>query len=146
MADWLEGELSCALRPAAAPPQLWARVNGADAVALRVRNPWPAWRVAAALVLMLIAGALWFAARGQSIQYAAVELRSSDPDEIRAWVRERTGTDLSVPAEASAHLLGARLVGRTVVLYEAAGFDRRLLIARADARSDGGCVLCHSSL
>jgi hypothetical protein len=63
MSDWLDLELSNELAPVAAPDELWHRVRSAR------RPQRPVHRVfalpVAAVVTLILAGALWFMARGQ---------------------------------------------------------------------------------
>ena len=79
MSDWLDLELSEHLAPVAAPDELWNRVCTAA-----VPSPRPHRIFAlpvAAVVTLILAGALWFMARGQQAppglrQFAAA--RQSD--------------------------------------------------------------------
>ena len=76
MSDWLDLELSDQLAPVKAPDELWNRVrNGVRGSGLGVREM-PARRIVAlpvaAVVTLILAGALWFMARGQQ---ASPELR-----------------------------------------------------------------------
>jgi hypothetical protein len=68
MRDWLELELSEHLAPVKAPDELWRRVNSArrapvSALPLRQRA-----LPIAAVVTLILAGALWFMARGEGRQ------------------------------------------------------------------------------
>ena len=68
MRDWLELELSEHLAPVKAPDDLWRRVNTARPAAaatlpLRLRA-----LPIAAVVTLILAGALWFMARGEGRQ------------------------------------------------------------------------------
>jgi len=68
MRDWLELELSEHLAPVKAPDDLWRRVNtarpaAAAALPLRLRA-----LPIAAVVTLILAGALWFMARGEGRQ------------------------------------------------------------------------------
>ena len=68
MRDWLEQELSEHLAPVQAPDDLWRRVSNAQAapvVALSMRQR--ALPIAA-VVTLILAGALWFMARGEGRQ------------------------------------------------------------------------------
>jgi len=65
MPEWMELELAEALRPAAAPPELWQRIRatrGMAPEAVRRRPAWAAWPVAAIVTIVLAAGTLWLAA------------------------------------------------------------------------------------
>jgi hypothetical protein len=83
-----------------------------------------AWPLAAILTLMAAAGTLWLVARGEEpaldlrqlaieqVRHAEpVELRSSDPAQISAWMR-RAGLDVTLPSETAAtvRLVGARVI------------------------------------
>ena len=63
MSDWLDLELSEQLAPAAAPDELWNRIHNARTPVRRTGRVF-SLPVAAAATLIL-AGALWFMARGQ---------------------------------------------------------------------------------
>jgi hypothetical protein len=68
MHDWLEAELSEHLAPVHAPDDLWRRVSEArpaPAMALPLR---PRALPIAAVVALVLAGALWFMARGAGRQ------------------------------------------------------------------------------
>lgn len=57
--SWLEGELKRELRPISAPDDLWSRIHE-QRRPLRVRpNPWRAWSIAMASLLLLLAGLVW---------------------------------------------------------------------------------------
>jgi len=63
VSDWLELELSERLAPVQAPDELWDRVvNGAGK---RGRRLLPFAAPIAAVVMLMLAGAIWFMARGQ---------------------------------------------------------------------------------
>src|SRR5580698_3657367 len=114
MSDWLELELAHRLTPVVAPEGLWERVeNGPPVGAVRRALPravWTAWPVAAMATLGLAAGALWLAgvrasvpeqaldirqlAASESGQSVPLELYTSDPAEIRRWLRQHTGLDV----------------------------------------------------
>ncbi len=66
MRDWLELELSEHMAPVKAPDDLWRRVNTARPTAvepMRLRA-----LPIAAVVTLVLAGALWFMARGEGRQ------------------------------------------------------------------------------
>lgn len=78
MSDWLELELSEHMAPVEAPDELWLRVAGGGfacqpiggggrfaAVRRRARRPLPFVAPMAAVVTLILAGAIWFLARGQ---------------------------------------------------------------------------------
>src|SRR4051794_39038285 len=109
--SWLEGELSRQLAPLAAPDSLWRLIHE-QRRPLRVRtSPWRTWSLAAAVVLMLVAGLVWRlgATRGRTSDLEALAARelsgmtagtlrsdilSSDPEEIRRWIKARLDVDL----------------------------------------------------
>jgi hypothetical protein len=62
VSDWLELELSECLAPVEAPDELWQRVAGGGRWAHR---PLPFVAPIAAVVTLILAGAIWFLARGQ---------------------------------------------------------------------------------
>ncbi|HYW41584.1 MAG TPA: hypothetical protein VE959_01930 [Bryobacteraceae bacterium] len=83
MPDWLELELAEALRPAAAPSELWGRMASCGGLATRpasearlfapsrnvsrpkARPARALWPIAAILTLMIAAGTLWLVAKGE---------------------------------------------------------------------------------
>jgi hypothetical protein len=67
MSEWLDLELSHHLAPTEAPPELWDRISAARS---RRQSPHFALPIAAVVTLVL-AGALYFIARGQPapVQY-----------------------------------------------------------------------------
>jgi hypothetical protein len=79
MSDWLDLELSEQLAPVAAPEQLWDRVSTAHSPARRAPRLF-ALPVAAAATLIL-AGALWFMARGQQQSNAIRQFSSPSHSE-----------------------------------------------------------------
>ena len=58
MPEWMDLELSEALRPTTAPPELWARLQVTPMPARR-RPVWTAWPVAAIVTIAVAAGTLW---------------------------------------------------------------------------------------
>jgi hypothetical protein len=79
MSDWLDLELSEHLAPVAAPDELWDRLCTAGVPARRTSRVFAL--PVAAVVTLILAGALWFMARGQTAspalrQFAAA--RQSD--------------------------------------------------------------------
>jgi hypothetical protein len=77
MRDWMELELSEHLAPVKAPEDLWRRVNTAQpalAVALPLRQR--ALPIAA-VVTLILAGAVWFMARGEGRQVPYRQLPAS---------------------------------------------------------------------
>lgn len=66
MSDWLDLELSHHLAPTQAPVELWGRVSAAVATRPRRHTPLFAFPVAAVVTLVL-GGALYFIAKGAPI-------------------------------------------------------------------------------
>ena len=136
MSEWLEAELTSALRPAQAPPGLWGRV-------LSPRAPARGWLVPAIALVLLVASVdlLWefSKARGglrQGMQPDAAEiaaiagsekrcdLYSDDPGRIRQWVKSRSGIDIELPQHSSAvRLVGARLVNLRGTLVASVAYE-----------------------
>jgi hypothetical protein len=162
MSDWLELELAHRLTPVEAPEGLWERVeNGPPVRAVRRALPraaWTAWPVAAMATVALAAGALWLAdvrapalepaldirqlAAGESGQSAPLELYTSDPAEIRRWLRQHTGLDVPLPLATAVRLDGARVVRHgaqpvAAIVFHVKQDTVTLLVARADP----GCPL-----
>jgi hypothetical protein len=119
--QWLEMELARRLRPVAAPEALWDRIH-------EPRTPPRAssfrlWPIAAALLLMgsgVVAWRISLARDPVSAMETLAErelsgpqrydLYSSDPLEIRTWVKAKTNVDLEMPGSGAVRLLGARLI------------------------------------
>ncbi len=154
MSDWLELELAHHLAPTEAPDALWQRVSGAIMAAqvARPRRPShrPLWLPVAAIVMVMVgAGAMWMFAKGQepalNLGHLAaldldarepLDLTSSDPREITEWVRREAAVGLPLAPSASAHLLGARIIrhrGQRIaaVAYQIDGRSATLLVAHA---------------
>jgi hypothetical protein len=131
----MKSELQLALRPVAAPPELWDRVRNSKAASSRESNRMLVWAMAASVALIVAGLSL--------IQrdHAAYELSSDhceNPALLRAWVRAKTGLDLPLRADSSAfiQLIGARNVGgRLEISYRAGNRDAMLLVSRAEAGS-----------
>jgi hypothetical protein len=75
MSDWLDLELSEQLAPVAAPDELWSRVRAAHAPDRRAPRVFAL--PVAAVVTLVLAGALWFMARGQQQSAAIRQFPSS---------------------------------------------------------------------
>jgi len=75
MSDWLDLELSDQLAPVAAPHELWNRIHTAR-VPARGASRLVALPVAA-VVTLILAGALWFMARGQQTSPALRQFSAS---------------------------------------------------------------------
>ena len=142
---WLEQELARELCPVAAPDALWDRIHEQRRPLRVMPNPLRTWSIAAAALLMLLAGLVWRlgATRDPAADLEAmaarelrgmngsrnVDLRSGDPAEIRSWVQARLGIDVrlaSLPlrGDAEVRLLGARLLRSRQ--FAAAAIDYRV--------------------
>jgi hypothetical protein len=175
MSEWLDLQLSHHLAAVEAPEALWGRIQNASAprparprlARLAFSGAWfnSAWPVAAILTLMAGAGTLWLVHRGEepaldlrqlAIEQVRnrepVELRSSDPAQISAWMR-RAGLDVKLPSETAAtvRLVGARVIEKRgagvgdiryigEIQYKVGPDTATLLVARAGPGSgqDGG--------
>ena len=128
--SWLETELARQLRPVSAPDSLWYRIHE-QRRPLRVRpNPWTAWSIAGAALLMLLLGLVWRLGatrdpaadleslagrelRNVSNGAETLGIRSSDPAEIRRWMKARLHVDVTLadqPGNPAVQLLGARIL------------------------------------
>jgi hypothetical protein len=162
MSEWLDLQLSHHLAAVEAPEALWDRIQSA-AGPRPVRPLVPrldfasAWPIAAILTLMAAAGTLWLVAKGEEpaldlrqlaieqVRHSEpVELRSSDPAQISAWLR-RAGLDVKLPAEtaASVRLVGARVIEKrgarvAEIQYKVGPDTATLLVARAGSGPDAG--------
>jgi len=123
--QWIEQELEQSLRRVAAPQDLWDRIHSSQQPRIRVRTRFMAW--ATVPVVMLVA--LW---GSHPRSNAAIQFRSSDPGEIRAWVR--ANADLDVPLH-DGNLAGASIVSpRTVeIAYRTGGHEMSLFVSDAAA-------------
>jgi hypothetical protein len=151
----LEAELARQFGAVQAPDSLWLRIHEQHRP-LRVRpNPWAAWSIAAAS-LLLAAGLAWrlgatsllnrsphsltLVARQELRDMLSgaqkLDLRSTDRAEIERWVEERTGVELkladfsmsSAPAMGGAELCGARI-------FRSGGYSGAVIAYRVDGRS-----------
>ena len=159
MSDWLDLQLSHQLAPVQAPDALWDRIQQATGPrpAPRTTPALALWPVAAILTLMAAAGTLWLVAKGEQpsldLRQLAIEqirsgqpmeLRSTDPNQISAWLR-RAGLDVTLPAErgSSVCLLGARIIdqhGTRIgqIEYKVGADTATLLVAHAGSGPDIG--------
>jgi hypothetical protein len=90
MSEWLEQELTRQFAPVAAPDGLWDRIHEQRRPLRSNPRLNPAWAIAAASFMALLAVFI-----GQQTRTA--EFRSADPSEIRAWIRSHTGFDVPLP-------------------------------------------------
>jgi len=143
----LEAELARQLGAVSAPDSLWLRIHE-QRRPLRVRpNPWTAWSIAAASLLVLLAGLAWRlgatltphpdlaqVARQEVREMAngtqKLDLRSADRGEIQRWVEEKTGVNLKLASFAGegAEICGARI-------FRSGGYSGAVISYRVDGRS-----------
>jgi hypothetical protein len=146
MSDWLDLQLAHELRPVPAPDELWGRVRAGQRRPV-TRSRWWTLRLPAlaSATLLIAAGLLWSAKRSAGLEQLAarelnrsaqLELRSSDPSEIGAWLRREAGVDVEIPVSTRVRLTGARVIrhrGTLVgeVAYRVGGDSALLLVAPA---------------
>lgn len=154
----LEPELQKALRPVAAPAELWDRLNAAQSApsvsqrfAPRKRsNQTLVWAIAAAVSLIAVGLSSVYRSGGGRDEVTALQALAVDsqriafhcqnPAQIRAWVRAQTGLNLPLRSESSPaiQLIGAQTIGGTrsvEVAYRAGNRDAVLVVSRTDAES-----------
>jgi hypothetical protein len=119
--QWMEQELERSLRRVAAPEELWDRLQHPGQQPARVRTRFMAW--ATVPVVMLVA--LW---TPHARNTAPLQLHSSDPVEVQAWVRANTSLD--VPLHAG-NLAGANAVSAQTaeIEYRVDGRKMSLLVS-----------------
>jgi hypothetical protein len=153
---WLEAELARQLGPVRAPESLWTAVqSGARHREPRIRMSLVLWPVVALMLLVASGDLAWQV--GKSRQ--SLSCRSSDPSEVRAWVKAHSGIDVELSCGRSEN---ARLVGASVtrkpgavmaaISYKVGSDDatvlvsdkREYMIEYSGARdAEGACVRCH---
>jgi hypothetical protein len=142
---WVEKELARQLRPVAAPDDLWDRIEERRNARPERRLRWPAWPIAAALMLAAGAAAIWQIGAPQTMEELAVrelrdsgrlDFRSEDPGQIRSWVRAKAGMDVELPRSAGREirLVGCRMMTRrgapvVAIAYRVAGDAATLLVS-----------------
>ncbi len=125
---WLEPALGRDLARVTAPAELWDRVQ----LPRQQKSKRPAMR----LVWAVAAAGLVLAVLGLRGSRSPLELRSTSPAEIQAWVKANSGLDLAIAAQpaASVQLLGAHIIPganpAVEVSYRAAGYDARLVVSK----------------
>ena len=157
MADlWLEKELARQLAPVAAPESLWGRIDRQPRPRHRLSLEWLFWPVAAAMVLVAVAGALRSLnadrdpARFTDQELAVLartsgfDFRSDNFADIRAWVKARANIDIDLPPgrhpgqppadRGAVRLLGVRMLDLrglpiAAVDYRAGGEAATLLVS-----------------
>jgi hypothetical protein len=166
--SWIESELTRQFRPVHAPDTLWQSIHE-QRRPLRTRS-----RITAAVwipALTLLALSVGLSARLTTTPINAadlrslsatagapdrIEFRSGDPNQIRAWVKERSGIDISFPEKLPAtgenvSLVGARLVrlkGTPLaeVTCRVGQHFVSMLVANRPVRSGAGRKLRHEDL
>lgn len=148
MVNKFDAELSRQLQPVTAPETLWERIQEGPRPQPVERVRWPLWAFAAALAAIVML--CCFGLRSDTTSYMArlaarelaggserVDFRSSDPAEIRAWVKANAGLDIPLPAEHSARLIGVSLIGDggpvACISYRIGNREGRLMVARGAA-------------
>lgn len=163
---WLEAELSRQLGPISAPDSLWDRIHEQRRPLRACPNPWRTWSIAAAALLVLLAGLVWRlgASRVPVADLEAlaqrelkgpsnVDLRSGDPLKIQAWVKANSNIDIQLPdrrefGNDAVRLIGARLAGTAnapiaVISYQVGDTSAALLVADKPADPRGVAVRGH---
>jgi len=159
--DWMERSLEQGLTRVRAPEELWDRVRSPRIERPGVHIRMNAARMSAcATFAVAIIVLLWGV--HPRIAGGALQLRSSNPAEIRAWVFAKTGLD--VPLH-SGQLIGASVKqGRVEVAYSAGAHNIFLVVSKnrdknaryswtadgqsymlacAEPRELAACLLCH---
>jgi hypothetical protein len=151
----LEAELARQLGPVRAPDSLWLRIHE-QRRPLRVRpNPWTAWSIAGASLLVLLACLAWRlgAANGPHSDLTVLarqelrdmlsgaqklDLRSADRTEIEQWVRDQAGVELKLAAFGGegTELCGARI-------FRSGGYSGAIIAYKVDGRSAAMVVTGH---
>jgi len=148
MVNKFDAELSRNLQPVTAPEALWERIQEGPGPRPAERVRWPLWAFAAALAVTL--ALCCFSLRSDTTSYMAqlaarelaggserVDFRSSDPAEIRAWVKANAGLDIPLAAEHSVRLIGASLIGNAgpvaCISYRIGNREGMLMVARGTA-------------
>ena len=146
MIDRIEVELSRHLKPLVAPPELWSRVQTAPGA--KVRKPrWLLWSVPATIAATTALCYFNLNVKSDSTSYLAkaawrelasgpeaLDFRSSDPVQIRAWIEAHTGLDIPLASAHSVRLIGVTLLrnspGMVCVSYRIGNEKGELLVAR----------------
>jgi hypothetical protein len=136
-------ELQLALRPVAAPPELWDRVHSGRVSRPQTSSRRFVWALALAVVLGAVALSL---VRLPERNNSQLTFQCQNPAQLRAWVKANTGFNVPLRAAlpASIQLIGARAVGgRAEIAYRAGNRDATLLVSRADG---GAVIVPHSQV
>ncbi|HLG98408.1 MAG TPA: hypothetical protein VKX49_18975 [Bryobacteraceae bacterium] len=124
--QWIERELEQSLRRVAAPGELWERIQGAGKPRSWIRSRFVAW---ASVPVLMVAAFFGSHTRNNS----GLQFRSSDPTEVRAWVKASTGLD--VPLHTG-NLAGANRISAHAaeISYRAGGREMSLIVSSAPAQ------------
>ena len=154
----LERELAVCLEPVEAPEALWDRVEAAlDPRPQRRVSP---LKIAAALLVAAAASAAWYwrqvprdleraalrAHADWSRNPGGLDLRTSDPAELRDWMAAKAKLRCVIPLVRSIELVGARVLAahRAAVFYRADGHPATLVIAAADNPATAKRIIRHA--
>ena len=123
---WIEQELERSLRRVSAPDELWDRIQSPQRSRVRVRTRFMALATVPVVMFVALLGS-------HQSSNPAIQFRSSDASEIRAWVR--ANADLDVPLH-DGNLAGASMVApHTVeIAYNAGGHKVSLLVSNTPER------------
>ena len=146
-----EEELSRHLMPVAAPEELWKRIQtGSQAKATVKPRKSVLWALPAAITAVI--ALLCVSPRpGSTLDLAGVasrelasgserfDLRSSDPLQIRAWVKARAGINIPLQSSHSVEFIGVTLLheprcAAVCVSYRVGNLNAKLLVARGGTR------------
>jgi hypothetical protein len=145
----LDLELQRQLKPVPAPEELWRRIQtGARAktVPPAVHTAKARWVLlasapTAAIVLCYLGigsdpnrSLMKTASRELAAGTSKLDFRSSDPDQIRAWVQSHAGIDVPLASAPSVQFIGAALLQVSTCLvcvsYRVGGKEGKLVVAR----------------
>jgi hypothetical protein len=134
----MKSELQLALRPVAAPPELWERVQSARVSRPQTTSRGFVWAMAATVVLVAVALSLVRSPAREDPPLSAFHCQN--PAQLRAWVRANTGFDVPLRAapSPSIQLIGAQMMEGTrgvEIAYRAGNRDAVLQVSRAGPRS-----------
>jgi len=109
--SWLEAQLVRELAQVKAPDSLWTRVQAERRE--RRSQPRMMWMLWPAVAMVLLGAAIdlsWQAAK--AVEAAGSRIASSNPAEIRAWVKAKANMDVNLNCGGAAkiQLTGARLM------------------------------------
>jgi hypothetical protein len=157
-----EEELSRHLMPVAAPEELWRRIQASSQANATVKPRKSAlWALPAAITAVI---ALWcvsprpdstldlagVASRELASGSERFDLRSSDPLQIRAWVKAQAGINIPLEAGHSVEFIGVTLLhelrcAAVCVSYRVGNVTGKLLVARGGTRGPKHPSVQHTS-